>query len=98
VKVDQKYRDDLLVHEQTHFDLTELYARKLRKQLSETKFTRSNPSKESFPIFKEMQKQYRDRQDLYERETDFSLNTAKQAEWTARIVAELNELSAYSIN
>ena len=43
--------DVTLMHEQLHFDITELYARKMSKQLAETKFT-ENVKEEVLKIYK----------------------------------------------
>lgn len=95
VRPDQKERTDLLEHEQGHFDLCEVYTRQLRKQLEEKKLTVFNINTDANTIFKEVYGKYLDRQELYEKETNYGLNRQKQIEWTKAIENELNELSSF---
>jgi hypothetical protein len=95
VRPDQKGRTDLLEHEQGHFDLCEVYARQLRKKLREKKMTVFNLNTDANIIFKDVYKSYLDRQELYEKETNYGLNRQKQIEWDNIIANELNELSEF---
>ncbi|GIV45013.1 MAG: hypothetical protein KatS3mg035_2190 [Bacteroidia bacterium] len=93
-----KNRLILLEHEQLHFDIAELYARKLKKKLAETKF-RSNPEKikEKYDrIFDKMYKELNYYQDLYDKETDFSRDEVRQKEWREKVARELEELEEYA--
>jgi hypothetical protein len=96
VRADQKYRTDLLVHEQGHFDLSEVYARQLRKRLDEKKLTVFNLSNDANVIFKDVYASYVDRQELYEKETQNGLDLKKQTEWTNQITSELRSLNAFT--
>ena len=96
VRPDQKNRADLLEHEQGHFDLCEVYARQLRKKLQDKKLTVFNLNTDANIIFKDVYALYLDRQELYEKETNYGLNTQKQIEWTKTISSELNELNNYT--
>lgn len=96
VKPDQKDRVDLLEHEQGHFDLCEAYARQLRKKLQEKKLTVFNLNTDANIIFKDVYALYLDRQELYEKETNYGLNRQKQIEWTKTINSELVELSGFT--
>ncbi len=78
--------------------LLKLYARKLKKKLSETKF-RSNPDKikEKYDrIFDKMYKELNYYQDLYDKETDFSRDEVRQKEWKEKVARELEELEEYT--
>jgi hypothetical protein len=94
VRPDQKERADLLEHEQTHFDLCEVYARILRKKIEEKKLTVFNLN-EANSLFKEVYGSYLERQELYEQETNYGLDRQKQIEWTIKVGQELNELNPY---
>jgi hypothetical protein len=94
VRPDQIGRVDLLEHEQTHFDLCEVYARMLRKRIEEQKVTAFNLYEANI-VFKEVSELYSDRQELYDKETNHGLSREKQIEWTAKVGKELNESSAY---
>jgi hypothetical protein len=96
VRSDQKNRVDLLEHEQGHFDLCEVYTRQLRKKLEEKKLTAFNINTDANIIFKEIYVLYLDRQELYEKETNYGLYREKQIEWTKKIGAELQDLNNYT--
>jgi len=96
VRPDQKGRADLLEHEQGHFDLCEVYTRRLRKKLEEKKLTVFNLKTDANIIFKDVLALYLDRQELYEKETNYGLDRQKQNEWATMINKELNDLSSYT--
>jgi hypothetical protein len=96
--VKSKDRLILLDHEQLHFDITELYVRKFKKRLSETKF-KSNPDKikkQFYVIYDEIAEEKKSYQGLYDEETDFSRDEEKQKEWLKKIAQELSELEEYA--
>lgn len=62
-----------LLHEQLHFDITELYARKLRFQLANTTFS-GNVKEEVRKLYKLTLRQLNDFQNKYDSETDYSRN------------------------
>ncbi len=95
VRQDQKNRQDLLEHEQGHFDLCEVYSRQLRKKLEEKRLTVFNLNNDANTIFKEVYALYLDRQELYEQETNYGLNRQRQIEFSARISKELRDLNSY---
>lgn len=71
----------ILSHEQKHFDLTELYARKMRKAYSELK----SPCEMSQPalnkIYNDLFEELRQLQILYDVETDHGLKPEAQQQW-----------------
>jgi len=83
-----------LKHEQVHFDITELYARKIRKTLSENTFQKhdnkkfENIVKTNISAMEEMQK-------LYDSETEHSINAEAQKQWNIKIKTELEKLKNY---
>ena len=82
--------DDItLSHEQLHFDISELFARQMRKKLRETSFS-DNVKAEIRKIYKETLEELQKFQELYDWETDFSRNRAKQLEWNQKIDSLLN--------
>lgn len=93
-----KTNDTLLKHEQGHFDIAELFARKLRKLFSEYKFNYKTVGTDIEKIFV-VNKKERTRVDLlYDKETNFSKNSKKQFYWNNKIKAELLKLKKYSLN
>jgi hypothetical protein len=96
VRPDQKGRADLLAHEQGHFDLCEVYARQLRKVLLERKLTVYNLTTDANLEFRHIYNQYLNKQELYEKGTDYGRNRQKQLEWEQRIREYLDELHDYA--
>jgi len=85
----------LLAHEQLHFDLCEVYARMLRKQLANTELTPANINKVSTDTFLETYKIYKESQWAYDEETLHGLKPQAQAHWKERIEKELAALDEY---
>jgi len=85
----------LLRHEQLHFDLTEVYARRLRQQLAALQV----PCASLGPRFKAVTQRvfaaWAKAEDNYDRDTNHGLRPGRQAAWEAQTRAELNELSAF---
>ena len=96
VRPDQKDKIPVLEHEQGHFDLCEVYARQLRKKLEDKKLTAFTLNGDANAIFKEIWALCLERQELYEKETNYGLDRQKQYEWATTIEKELLELNAYS--
>lgn len=87
---------ELLEHEQLHFDLSQIYARHLRKKLDDSKLNLFNFTKESNKIFDDIFLLFKERQTLYDSETNHGINNAVQKNWKKNIEKELNELETYS--
>jgi Bacterial protein of unknown function (DUF922) len=85
----------ILSHEQLHFDIAELYARKLNKALGAYKGRGKKAEKEVNSTYQEIMRSYRHAQEQYDRETDFSINRGQQSNWSAKIKMELNEWRNY---
>lgn len=95
VKADEK-TDAALKHEQGHFDIAEIYARKLRKEISSYKFKKKTLATDFNNLYRKFSNDMNTFQDLYDKETDHHKNTAKQTEWNEKIAKELQELEPYS--
>lgn len=78
----------ILSHEQLHFDISELFARKFRKVLRENRFSR-NVKAEVGALFRQVNRELADFQDVYDRETSFSRNREQQQIWNAKIALAL---------
>ena len=91
-----KITSNLLKHEQLHFDITELFARKYRNKLKEHIFYSNTANKEYHQIYNTNHDELNKYQDLYDAETNHSKNEQKQIEWENRISKELKELEKYS--
>jgi len=87
----QVKNDWVLRHEQGHFDIAEIYARKLFKELSDYSFNQTTFEKDLGDIYQRIVNEKDEYQHLYDRETDHSRNTPKQEEWFIKIAGGLNE-------
>lgn len=86
----------VLEHEQKHFDIVELYARKLRKQIQERKYSSyTNLKTVTDSLYDVMDKEMDVFQDKYDDETDASMNGDKQREWNKKIMEGIEALSLY---
>lgn len=85
-----------LAHEQLHFDLAEVYARRIRRMYAELPdpCPRSDEALEALadPLFREAA----DAQRRYDDYTRFGESEARQLEWGKRIAADLAELKAWA--
>tara|TARA_R110002012_G_scaffold145936_1_gene304253 strand:- start:389 stop:928 length:540 start_codon:yes stop_codon:yes gene_type:complete len=87
--------DYLLAHEQLHFDITELHARKLRKAL-ENYEPGPKMKKELNDIYFEIEQQRRQLQNRFDKETNHSINKEAEFKWRVFIKQELEKLSEFS--
>jgi hypothetical protein len=86
----------ILLHEQGHFDIGEIFARKLRKDLAEVlKKTPIISPRRIDSIYHVHAKALDDMQILYDSETDHSLIFDKQERWNLEIRKMLDSLSTY---
>ena len=74
----------ILSHEQLHFDISELYARKMRKIMDATIFTK-NVKAEVKAIYRQINKELAAFQQVYDKETDYSRNIEQQLSWNKKI-------------
>ena len=86
----------ILSHEQGHFDLAEVYARKLYKKVQEYRFHQKNYRKDLQKIYKEILDEKEEMQSKYDRETNHSINKEKQVEWLKKIEKMLEEYKDYA--
>lgn len=94
----RKDRDDIsiLTHEQKHFDITELFARRLRKKIQSASYSNYRELEDYMnKCYKENDEAMEIFQTAYDDETDHSRNGVKQGEWNQKIEKELRELSDY---
>jgi len=90
------YRPDIcdehiLKHEQVHFDIAEVFARRMRMKLRNTSFT-ENVKAEVKKIYVEVLQELEALQDKYDWETNFSRNREAQERWNVRIADALERL------
>ncbi|MEP6700667.1 MAG: DUF922 domain-containing protein [Bacteroidota bacterium] len=88
--------DYILRHEQGHFDIAEVFARKLFKKMNEYKFNRKTYKKDLKKIYDEVTTEKEETQNLYDEETNHSIKRRKQGEWLKKISAMLEEYKDYA--
>lgn len=86
----------ILAHEQGHFDISQLFTRKLYKELKAYKFKPETVDRDVQEIYQRITQEQADYQNLYDKETNYSRNAAGQESWSQRIEKELKETAAYA--
>lgn len=95
VKPDAK-TDYILAHEQLHFDITEVYARKLRQKLSAEVRTCHDVWRID-RIADKIIDEWKAVQDQYDKDTHHSINRDLQDKWIARVAYELESYSGFTL-
>ena len=75
----------ILSHEQGHFDIAEIFARKLNMKMSAYRFDKRTYQKELSRIYNDILEEKEEMQNAYDKETRHSINKEKQAEWLDKI-------------
>ena len=88
VRADAKLQS-ILDHEQGHFDLCEIYTRKLKDRIAKFDSNIPDMMKELMRIYTEVNNEYEARQQAYEKETTHGTNMPEQKRWTDMIGSEL---------
>lgn len=86
----EKVSEYILNHEQTHFDITELHARKLRKNLENARFSK-RIKQEIETIYRENENERREMQQKFDSETGHSINREKELFWGNYVAQQLKE-------
>lgn len=88
--------DHILGHEQGHFDIAEIFARKLHQQMKEYKFNKATFREVLGKMYNDIQSQKDALQNQYDRESNHSINKEKQKEWEEKIAKLLKETKEFS--
>lgn len=88
--------DYILSHEQGHFDIAEIFARKLNKKMSEYKFNKRTYQQELNKIYQDILDEKEKVQNDYDKQTNHSINKEKQAEWLKKIENMLKEYKDFA--
>lgn len=94
-KDSKRISDYILLHEQKHFDIAEIFARKLRKEVAEKIVTSGDYNKYFQAVYRKVSNDYQNFQKSYDRETQHGINEQKQKEYNILISEELNNLKSY---
>ncbi len=85
-----KVTDDLLVHEQGHFNLGILCIKEIMSKFREAKFTKNNYNALLQNIVSDASNKYNDMGVKYDEETNHSKNTDQQKKWNSFFSEKLN--------
>ena len=85
-----------LRYQQTLFDISEVYARKMRKALKENKSRILKAATVVEEVNTQYMTEFSKRRIAYDSETAFGADQAKQKEWEAQLQKELDELKDYA--
>jgi Bacterial protein of unknown function (DUF922) len=86
-----KVTDDLLTHEQGHFDISIVCVREIMEVYKQTRFTRANINATLENMVNTIRTKYDGIQLKYDSETDHSKNKEQQAKWNQFIAEQLNK-------
>jgi hypothetical protein len=85
-----------LEHEQLHFDIAELYARKIRKAIEELRKKKLKRYSNYEQVINRLLDEREAMDVKYDKETFHSMDLDKQKEWSNVIIAALEELKRYA--
>ena len=88
--------DYILAHEQGHFDIAEIFARKLNMKMSDYKFDKDNFKTDLRKIYESITAEKEEMQNEYDRETNHSIIKDKQTEWLNKIEQLLREYKIFA--
>lgn len=87
----------ILSHEQAHFDISEIFARKLNKKMIAYKFDPNTYKEDLRKIYEDVLNEKESMQNRYDEETNHSINKEKQAEWLKAVKEMLKEFDSYKV-
>jgi hypothetical protein len=88
--------DQGLIHEQGHFDIGEIFARKFRKQVTSYQFNSPTINHEFKNMANQIKKEETVMDSMYEKQTDYHRDSTNQIKWNRQIANELTLLQEYS--
>jgi hypothetical protein len=84
-----------LRHEQTHFDLSEVHARRMRRYFTELATPCARTETELNALSQRLARDESAAQQRYDDETNYGRNPARQTEWNAEAARQIQSLKAY---
>lgn len=84
--------DYLLLHEQLHFDIAELYASKMRLEFEKLKKEKNANFDSYLEVHQKLWAECRERQKAYDKETSHGQSVEENNNWINIITSELNSL------
>jgi hypothetical protein len=86
----------LLRHEQLHFDITEVYARRLRQKLAAVRVPCAQLGSAFERLAQGVYADWEKAEQQYDRDTNHGLKPEPQAQWEAQVQQQLAELAAWA--
>ena len=86
----------LLHHEQLHFDIAEVYARRLRQKLADVRIPCAQLGSAFERLSQGVYAEWEKAEDQYDRDTNHGLKPEQQAQWDAQVQQQLRELAAFA--
>lgn len=86
----------LLRHEQLHFDIAEVYARRLRQQLAAIHVNCDQLGTTFDRVSQAAYTAWQQAEDTYDRDTNHGLQHERQAQWETQVRQQLQELAAFA--
>lgn len=84
-----------LKHEQTHFDITELFARRLRRAFSSVRDICPSHPRDARKLFDRLSRESQSMQEQYDQETAHGTALDAQARWSRAVAASLDSLGGF---
>jgi len=81
----------VLEHEQGHWDICELYTRRMQARFDEQQITGATLNRKVNEIYNEVSREYIERQEQYEQDTQHGMVAEQQQHWTRLIAGELQQ-------
>ena len=88
--------DWILKHEQGHFDIAEIFARRLHQAVSEYKFNRKTFQKDLDEIYKQIVAEKEAYQNEYDTGSDYSRHKRSQNDWLKKIEQDLADTEEWA--
>ncbi len=88
--------NEVLEHEQLHFDICELFGRKLYQEIISLRNSNRLSIHNINRVYSKLENQYSKYQDRYDEETDHSTNGQQQRLWNKKVKRQLASMSSYS--
>ncbi len=82
-------RDDVLRHEQGHWDICELYTREMQRRFDNARIRGDHLKEDVEKIYDGVSRAYEARQELYEQQTMHGTVLSEQQRWTQMLATEL---------
>ena len=87
----------VLRHEQMHFDITEVFARRMRQRFATLEGPCARSDGELRRLARELVEAEKEMQQRYDRETNHGLLTDRQAAWNADVARMLRAVGRYAL-